>query len=384
MTYETKSTGIYTGGRGFESSYEPETASPTESRYDHFGEFYSVGIDDSLGLKEKIEDVHGVDSRQVNFISELEGFLGDSEKYSQASQKFKTYVRNHINTPRNADYLVDEFVNSGYIMALERLRAPKSESELDFCKNYAASHGITTPQAFLFGPNGSAKQAFSKWQIEEALRGQHRGQYKPENQQMAQTYDKATANTYRLPEVKNKHGEQVPIDISEDKNNLPEGIEGQVVNAFNREPQLYNGKWYRGTKRLKGDLSYRIVEAMATELLEKQKHYKSNDFITSRSELEKIIEDANETGQDAFRALYNHCGKKKNALKYVWDEARKILNDYAEILWKHRDNYGEQILARDRKEFPGTIYLNNGRYYWMPKNGEKAVPVKGGAKLRRG
>ena len=128
-------------------------------------------------------------------------------------------------------------------------------NELDFCENYAASHGITMPQAFLFGPNGSAKQAFSKWRTEEALLGQHRGSYKPENEQMAQAYDKATANTYRLPEVKNENGEQVSIDISEDKNNLPEGLEGRIVNAFNREPQLYNGKWYRGTNRLKGHLS---------------------------------------------------------------------------------------------------------------------------------
>jgi hypothetical protein len=378
MEYGTQHTGISTGVGGYEpapSCNETERESYSDSVSNPFGEFYSVGIDETVGLKEKITDIHGADSEQVGFISELEDFLSDSDKYCQASHKYKTYVRNHINTPRNADHLVDEFVNSGYIMALERLRAPNSENDLDFYKDYAATHSMTVPQAVLFGPNGTARQAFSKWRIEELLRGQHRSNRKPENKQMAEAYDKAANNTYRLPEVKNKDGEQKQIDISDDKGKLPKGLEGQIVNAFNREPQLYYGRWYKGTKRLKGDLSYRIVEAIAAELLKKQKHYKSDGFIASESELEKVIEDANEAGQDAFLALYNHYDKNKRVLKYVWDKARKTLNDYAEILWQQRDNYREQIEAKGRKELPGTIYLNNGRYYWMPKHGEKAISL---------
>lgn len=55
--------------------------------------------------------------------------------------------------------------------------------------------------------------------------------------------------------------------------------------------------------------------------------------------------------------------------------SRKTLNDYAEILWQQRDNYREQIEAKGKKQLPGTIYLNNGRYYWLPKQGEKTVPL---------
>lgn len=378
MEYGTQYTGISTGVRGYElapSYNETERESSFDSVSNPFGEFYSVGIDQSTGLKEKITDVHGANSSQAGFIGELEGFLGDSDNYSQASQKFKTYVRNHINTPRNADYLVDEFVNSGYIMALERLRAPSSEGNLDFCKDYAASHGITLPQAVLFGPNGTARQAAKEYKYLEMLRGQHRSQYKPENKFMAQAYDKAIRNTKHLPETENKEGNYEKINIDANLGKLPEGLEGQMAQAFNREPQLYNGRWYKGTKRLKGDLSYRIVEAVAAELLEKQKHYKRDGFIASESELEKTIEDANGAGQDAFLALYNKYGKNKKAFKYVWDKSRRTLNDYTELLWQNRDNYSETIAKRNEKEFPGTIYLNNGRYYWMPKHGEKPLPL---------
>ena len=106
MVYETQHTGMSASGGGYEPApfcNETESQSHFDSVSNPTGEFYSVGIDETMGLKEKIEDVHGVDSRQVNFISELEDFLGNSDKYSQASQKFTTYVRNRINTPQNAD-----------------------------------------------------------------------------------------------------------------------------------------------------------------------------------------------------------------------------------------------------------------------------------------
>jgi len=378
MAYETKPTSISTNTSSYEpSSFCSDTArkSYSDSISNPFGEFYSVGIDETIGLKEKITDVHGTDSEQVGFINDLEDFLGNSDKYSQASQKFKNYVRNHIKTPRNADFFVDEFTNSGYILALERLRAPSSGNDLDYYKDYAASHNITVPQAVMYGPNGTAKQAFSKWRTEEFLRGQHRSDCKPENEQMAKIYEKATTNTYGLPAAKNKSGDFEQIAISDDKNDLPVGIEGEIVKAFGRERKLYNGSWYKGTKRLSGDLAYRIVEAMAIELLAKQNNDKSSGFITSQSELEKIIENANESGQDAFLALYDHCGKNKKPLKYAWNKARETLNDYAETLWQQRDTFKEQIAIKSSKELPGTIYLNNGRYYWMPKNGEKTVAL---------
>ena len=378
MQYENQYTSTSAGAGTYEPDSfcnETERESYLDTHSDPVSEFYCVGIDHTPGLKEKITDVHGPDSGQVDFMGKLEDFLSNKDKYQPASQKFKNYVRNHIKIPRNTDYLVDEFINSGYIMALEKLRAPSSQNELNFCKDYAATHGMAPPQVMLFGPNGTARQAFSKYQTEELLRGQHRSNCKPENEQMAKAYDKAVFNTYGLPEAKNKKGEQEQIDISDDKAKLPEGIESEIVKAFGRERQLYMRDWYKGTKRLSGDLPYKIVESMAIELLAKQNSDKPGCFNTGKSELENIIENANEAGQDAFLALYEHSGKNKKALKYVWGKARKTLNDYAQDLWQQRDNFREQIEAKGRKEFPGTIYLNNGRYYWMPKHGEKPLAL---------
>ena len=93
MVYETQHTGISTGVCGYDfapSCNETNRESYFDSVSNPTGEFYSVGIDDSLGLKEKITDVHGVDSEQVSFIDDLEGFLGDSEKYRQAKHSKPT------------------------------------------------------------------------------------------------------------------------------------------------------------------------------------------------------------------------------------------------------------------------------------------------------
>jgi hypothetical protein len=338
-------------------------------------EFYSVGTDNTPNLKEKITNVHGADSRQARFVSDLENLLGNDKECRQASRKFRTFVTHRMKTPQNSDGLIDDFVNSGYITALERVRAPKSAADLDFYENYAANHGMTLPEAVLFGPKGTAREAFARWRLTESLRGQHRSDYRPQNEQMAEAFDKAISNTYRLPETKNKNGNLEQIDIADDRGGLPAGIEGEIAKAFGRERQLYQSGWYKGTKRLSGDLPYRIVEAMAIELLGKRNMHESGRCRTFGSRLERIIEEANETGRDAFLSLYDLSGRNRGTLKHAWNKARRILNDYAETLWRQRDTYGKQIAQRVKRQLPGTVYLNNGRYYWLPKKDEKVVPL---------
>ena len=338
-------------------------------------EYYSVGVENTPNLKEKITNVHGADSRQTRFVSELENLLGDDKGCGQASQKFRTFVTRRMKTPQNADGLIDEFVNSGYITALERMRAPKSAKDLDYYEDYAANHDITLPEAVMFGPKGTAREAFAKWRLAESLKGQHRSDYRPENEQMAKLFDKAASNTYQLSEAKDKNGESEQIDVAADRTRLPAGIESEIAKAFGRERQLYQSSWYKGTKRLSGDLPYRIVEAMAIELLGKQNMHESDRRRMSGSRLERIIEEANETGRDAFLALYDQSGRNKGTVKRAWNKARGILNDYAENLWKQRDTYGRQIAQRVKRQLPGAVYLNNGRYYWLPKTGEKVLPL---------
>lgn len=334
---------------------------------------YSVGTDNKPDLKEQIAKVHGVDCRQRQFVSDLEKMLGDEKEYRKASKKFKSYVRYHVNTPQNADELTDEFINSGYITALERLRAQNSAKDLDYFGDYAKAHNMTLPQAVLFGPNGTAREALRQWRRSESLRGQHHTRHKPQNKYMAEAYDKAFNNTSRLPRSEGKKGEAEDMDIDSDHSRLPDGIESQIVKAFGRERQLYMTDWYKGTKRLSGDLPYQIVEAMATELLAKPDS--CSRLGTSGSELEKIIEDANENGEDSFAELYDLSGRDNTALKNAWNDARGILNNYADKLWQKRETYSHAIERKKAKNMPGTIYLNNGRYYWLPKKGEKALPL---------
>lgn len=370
MQYENQYADTSHGDKRIDSNHESQSETYTADSFCPVNQFYSVDVDESIGLKEKIADVHGEDSRQIGFVGELEGLLGDSKKYRQASRKFNGFVRNHIKVPHNTEFFVDEFINSGYIAALESLRAPNSDKQLDFFEDYAKNHGMTSAQAMLFGPNGTARQSLSRWLTEEALRGQHRSSYKPVNEQMAEMFDKATYNTYHLPQVRTKDNDKVKKEIADDKNKLPVGIEGRIREAFGRQRQLCQTLSYKGTKRLSGDLPYQILEALTTELLVKQ------DRETSvHSQLEEIIENANASGKDAFSQLYHHAGTDKKVLRSAWNDARKILNDYAVKIWKKRNNFCKTTVKMVAKELPGTIYLNGSRYYWLPKTGEKTIPL---------
>lgn len=332
------------------------------------GIYYSVGADQGMGLKEKIKNVHGPNSRQIAFMGELEDFLSDGEEYRQATQKFKSYVRSRMKKYRDTDGLIDEFVNSGYIAALKQLCFPGSDKELDFYKDYAATYNMTLPQAILFGAKGTARGALKEYQKAEMLRGQHRGCHRPEDEQKARIYDNATVNTKGLPELENKDGDHKPIDLSDNKNKLPECSEGRIAHVFGREKVLCQTYGYKGTKRLSGDLPYQVLESMAIELLVKQ-----NKQTRASSELEQIIEQANASGKDAFGELYRCIDKK--VLRSVWDDARRILNDYAVNIWKKRNGFCETTIKMVEKKLPGTIYLNGSRYYWIPKKGEKTIPL---------
>lgn len=269
-------------------------------------------------------------------VNQLEQMLADSETSGQASRKFNNFIRHHLPRPYRGERLADEFTNSGYIITLERLRAPNSARDLDFYERYAADHGMSVPAAMLYGPNGSAREAFSRWRVAEALRGQHRSSYRPADEHMATVFDEAVANTHRLPQITDSRGDTRPLDIPATCGPLPTGIESQINKAFGREPQLYQSGWYKGTKRLSGDLPYRILEALAVETFVNGNNHRGDDSDARRSKLEKIVEDANHAGRDAFLALYEAPATGRQECRYAWDEARRRLNHQAERLWEER------------------------------------------------
>jgi len=335
----------------------------------------SIGINKDPTIKEEISRVHGSRSRQIRAVNQLEKMLGDSEAASEASHKFNNFIRGHIPRPYHNEALVDEFTNSGYIIALERLRAPGSSNDLDFYERYATRHGMSVPAAMLYGPNGSAREAFSRWRLAEALRGQHRSGSRPADERMAQAFDQAITNTRRLPQTEDRHGQTRPMGIRAECGRLPVGMESQINKAFGREPQLYQSGWYKGTKRLSGDLPYRILEALAVEILINGNGQRDDDSDGRRSKLEKIVEDANHTGRDAFVALYETAEIGKQNCRYAWNQARRILNNRAENLWRERRRPDRPIARSVERGLPGTVYLNNGRYYYLPKQGYKPLAL---------
>ena len=129
---------------------------------------------------------------------------------------------------------------------------------------------MSHPEAVLFGPHGTARRAFKHWQKQQALRGQHRSCYRPQNQAMAAAYDSAFNNTQSYPQNTNKRGEIEEMEFEEGFSRLPEGIESEISRAFGRYRQLYASGWYKGTKRLDGEIPYDILEAMTVELLTKK------------------------------------------------------------------------------------------------------------------
>jgi len=81
--------------------------------------------------------------------------------------------------------------------------------------------------------------------------------------------------------------------------------------------------------------------------------------------------------------VYKNLFANKNRLKPYWNRARKLLHDYSICLWEARNKIwltegkrkpakgivfkakNSDAKPKPKKKIPGTIYLNNGGYYWI-------------------
>jgi hypothetical protein len=112
-----------------------------------------------------------------------------------------------------------------------------------------------------------------------------------------------------------------------------------------------------------------------------------------RAQYDLIVETANQRGIDPFYAVYKQLFSRKDQLKPYWDRARTMLYEYSRMLWEKQNqtwlldgtrSAADGVTCRARKEstrkpikqsLPGTIYLNNGRYYWVVRNKMKPVAL---------
>ncbi|MBC8470370.1 MAG: hypothetical protein H8D56_12945 [Planctomycetes bacterium] len=396
---------------------------PIESENTIRNTIYSVGIDQRLNLKEQIAQTHGVDSEVMDTVKELEEFLSspDPEQYAQAmklrdkaenvlnqsantserakarqmigrSYKLLAFenrpemrgfvgkIRRRIHNPQMSDEVALAMVNEGYIETLRQLSRERAPSIIAFAREYAQNHEMTLPAALLFGYGGSAYYALVDWMVQEKAHGMHRHGRQPHPLFSEKTNEawRTAGKTGRWPTVVNNDGEEVLYDVPEDEGRLPVGVVNKLRELWRANPVL---RYYTGTNRLSGEIPYHIIEDVVDMMIGRR-------FLpmgkTQRCRYDQIIEDANVKGVESFPAVYRDLFTNKDQLKPYWDKARKWLYDYSMLLWETQNEIwlaeGKRVPATGvvykpaktnrkkpvpKKKIPGTIYLNNGRYYWV-------------------
>jgi len=106
-----------------------------------------------------------------------------------------------------------------------------------------------------------------------------------------------------------------------------------------------------------------------------------------------IIEEANKKGIDPFYSVYKKLFANKDRLRPFWNRARKLLYDYSVSFWETKNQLwlaeGKREPAKGivfraknvavpkskKNKVPGTIYLNNGGYYWCVARKMKPRPL---------
>lgn len=168
---------------------------------------------------------------------------------------------------------------------------------------------------------------------------------------------------------------------------MPEGIVAALRKLWRRNPAVRN---YMGIFRLSGDIPYQIVEDVL-DILMRKRFSPLSEAIKAR--YNQIMEEANKQGIEPFYAVYKNLFANRDRLKPYWNRARKLLYDYSICLWETKNEIwlteGKREPARGivfkaknivapkprKNKVPGTIYLNNGGYYWVVARKMKPRPL---------
>lgn len=341
---------------------------------------YSVGLSGKPSLREQVLFTHDHDPDMESALQQLDDFLNDPDFVSRpAVKRFAGYVRRK--NPETDIAL--SIINEGYLTALKRLSIPSGKSVLERAKEYSLEKDITIPEAMLFGSRGCAYFEFANHQINEKIHGMHRPGRQIHPLWTDQT-KKVWADAYNSCNIPVKKKEfDAPFQIPSDLKYLPEGISSKIENLWRQDLSLMN---YSGVNRLSGELPYQIIEDMVDVIARGD-----NSVLSVKDRLYycHIVEDANKKGIDPFYAVYHQFDEKK--LKSLWFQARTVLYRHSLRLWEKKNeaklSEGKRLppegvtfkpkpkTKRVKKKIPGTIYLNNKRYYWIVKGKTKPVPL---------
>ena len=352
--------------------------------------YYSIGTDQTKNIKERITEAHGADSEVMKAVNGLDHYVADPETrnspwYWNFYRRVKSvmwalypHAGDVVRTAMAREYIEDLF-NGGYIRALQSLAVESGAKHAEFTRDYADGYGVSIGAALIFGPRGGALMELLHFLAAEKVHGMHRNGTSPHpgwSEQTRSMWYKAQ-RTGNWPRFKNKEGEEVPLDVAEEQGCLPDGVAEALREMWRRNPALRD---YTGTNRLSGDIPYQIIEDVLDVLV--QKSFSPLNEV-QKARYNQIVERANDQGVDPFYAVYKDLFTDKNRWRPLWNKARKWLYDYSLLLWESQSQLwlaecrrvpASGVVYKPRKttaakskkkRLPGTIYLNNGRYYWI-------------------
>jgi len=115
---------------------------------------YSVGVDQTPNLRERIAEAHGPGSEVMKAVDELDDYVSSSETRKDPYYwNFFKRVKSGMWAlyPHAADYVrtnmarefMDELFHGGYIRALQSLAVPSGPSHARFARSYANDYGVS-------------------------------------------------------------------------------------------------------------------------------------------------------------------------------------------------------------------------------------------------
>jgi len=360
--------------------------------------YYSIGRSHTGNLKERIAELHGSDSLPAQVVPELERFFARPE-FSQTRWHRAFYRKvltgmatlyphsSYAGQVKMAQEYIDDLVHGGYLRVLQSLVVPSGLKHVSFAQEYASSCNVSVTEVLMFGPHGGAIVELLHFIAAEKTHGAHRPHIysNPHLSDQAQARWQKLGRTRSWPKVVNVHGEEMPVDLPAEQSRLSEEVVDKVQSLWRRNPALRD---YTGTHRLSGDAPYQIIED-AVDVLIRRGSLPLNQDETAR--YIQIVEKANRQGVEPFYAVYKALPGR--FLQRCWNHARQWLYEYSLILWETENQLwliegkrtpASGVIHRPRKDtarspqsrsVPGTIYLNNGRYWWVVARKMKPRPL---------
>ena len=300
---------------------------------------YFVGVDKASTFRERIQQIYA-DNRQItNAVAELDEYFSDKDFGDRPEvRRFTGWVARSIDNPKMGNEIAGEIINQGYVTALKRFGYRDAPLNVAFSRKIAKEHGTCFVDAFMFGPGGAARIAFTDWLIEEKLHGMYRPGKGPGSAFTPQTrkiWRQAEYKHRPWPKTRMKDGVSIPADVPAEQGKLPEGVEQVLRDSWRRT--MHHGKngAYTGMRPLRCGQNYQMVEDMVGALLDGESHCKLYRCPLDQAQwlrYDRIVESANRQGVDPFYAVYVGLFDHPDQLRPFWDRARHILYEYSGLL----------------------------------------------------